>query len=565
MTMSLFLIHLGGAAMLLLWAVRMVRTGVERSYGAGLKRVLQQAGQRRLSGVVVGGALAVMLQSSTAVSLLASGFASNGLIAVATGLAVLLGADIGSALVVQILSYKLDWLVPFLIICGAWVFFKGATRTVRQIGRILIGIALILVSLQMMGEATQPLRDSEFLRVVVGYLQRDNLTAFLLGAMFAWIVHSSIAAILLVMTLASQGVVPLEVGIALMLGCNLGAGLIAIGLTRNSEPRAKRIPLGNLLFRALGAIAALWALSVFSPPLDRLGAEPARQIVNLHLIFNCALALICLPFVGPVGRLLTRLLPAGPRDGAAPHTIAERVSALDRGVLPNPGLALASATRELLRISEIVELMLRPVMDLYQSGDKDQIRQVRALDDEVDRAESEIKLYLAELNRAKLGAAEARRSMDLTGFAINLELIGDIISRNLLKLADVKRDSDLVFSREGWRELTDLHQRVLANMQLALNVLVSGDRESARQLVEEKDHMRELEKQTHRKHLERLQNGSVKSIETSNLHLETVRALKEINSLFATVGYGILTESGELLGSRLASAAVAGATPDPAA
>jgi phosphate:Na+ symporter len=232
--------------------------------------------------------------------------------------------------------------------------------------------------------------------------------------------------------------------------------------------------------------------------------------------------------------------------------LANRVSTLDRSVLHTPRLALASATRELLRMSEIVEVMLRPVMELYETGDKDRVKELRQLDQEVNRANSDIKLYLAEMNRSSMSAEEAQRSMILANFAINLEHVGDIISKNLLKLVGERRDKQLTFSAEGWRELTDLHAQVMANIQLALNVLISGDRRSARELVEQKDRMRELELRSQERHLRRLQGGAADSIETSEIHLETIRALKQINSLFSAIAYPILIESGDLLGSRLA-------------
>lgn len=552
MSLSLIVLHLAGAVTLLIWAVRMVRTGVERAHGAGLRRMMRSSAGRWLPAAGVGVAAAASVQSSTAVAIFASGLAASGMLGIAAGLAMLLGADLGSALVVQVLSFDLSWLMPILLIAGGWLFLKGASRTIKQTGRILMGVGLILVALDMIAGATAPLRESEFLPVVVGYLSEDFVTAFLIGAAFTWAIHSSIASILLFMTLAAQGAVPVELGLSLMLGANLGAGLIAVGLTRTAAAEARRIPIGNLVFRGVGAVAALLALQLFELPLHLAGDSAARQIVNLHLAFNAALMLLCLPFCGLVGRGLARWV----RDGEAEaDPMAERVSALDRTVIDSPRLALASATRELLRMAEIVEVMLRPVMELYENGTRERIKQIRRLDEEVNKAHSDIKLYIAEMNRGELDSDESRRGMELTSFAINLEAAGDVIAKNLLRLAAEKNEKKLAFSPEGWRELTDLHDRVMANMQLALNVLVAGEPDTARQLLEEKDRMRERERASHERHLERLQSGSVRSIETSDIHLETVRALKQINSCLASVAYPILAESGDLLESRLARSA----------
>jgi len=557
MHFSLILLHLAGATMLLLWAVRMVRTGVERAHGAALKNALRNAKGGKVKAAGAGAMLAAVLQSSTAVAILASGFAASGILTVATGLAILLGADLGSALVVQVLSFDLSWLVPVLIVVGGTMFLKFEARSIKQTGRILMGIGFVLISLRMIGEATAPMRQSEFLPVAISYLSDDYVTAFAVAALFTWLIHSSVAAILLFVTLAAQGVLPVDVGLSFILGANLGGGLIAVWLTRGQAIDARRIPLGNLLFRGFAAVAALLALQVVEFPVSLFGVTEGRQLVNLPLAFNLALVVCCLPLTGVVERLVIRLIPDKPVAAPAETTnlMARRISALDRSVIRTPGLALASATRELLRMGEVVEIMLRPVMDFFEAGKPEQIKQAQKLDEDVNRAHTDIKLYIAEVNRGAMSEQEAKRGIELTDFAINLERAGDIVAKNLLVLALEKQSKKLDFSREGWSELSGIHERVMANMQLALNVLVSADLDSARQLVVEKERMRKLERESHDRHLKRLQSGTPQSIDTSDIHLEAVRALKEINSLLASVAYPLLTESGDLLESRLAKVA----------
>lgn len=544
------LLNLAGAIALLLWAVRMVRTGVERSYEPALRRFLVGSRTGGLKAAATGAAIALFLQSSTAVAVLTAGFAASGFLTLTTGLALMLGADLGSALVVQVLSLQLDWMVPIFLVLGTTLFFRGIKRETRQLGRIAIGIALILLSLRLISEGTDPLRHSEFLPDVIAYLRGDFVTAFLIGAAFTWLAHSSVATILLVATFVGQGVVPFELGMSLVLGANLGGGLIAVGLTRQSPIAARRISIGNLAFRGIGAIAALLALRYLSFDLTFLGTDPIRQLVNAHLVFNLVLVILCLPLTGLAARLIERLVPdiTPPEDV---ETLDPAGSCLDQEVIKSPALALASATRELLRMAELVERMLKPLMEIYETGDTDRMRQVKRLQTVVAEAQREVKLYLARIKYES--EAEVDRGQQLSNFAINLENIGDITSRTLLRLAKERQGQGLTFSPEGWRELTELHHRVMTNMQLALNVLVSQDRESARQLLGEKDEMRDAERNSYGKHLHRLRSGSVNSIETSDIHLETVRALKTVNSLFAGVAYPILANAGELLDSRLAN------------
>lgn len=549
MNLYLLMLHLGGGVALLLWAVHMVRTGVERSQELRLRRLLRESKAGRLRAAAIGAGIAVVLQSSTAVALLAAGFAASGALTISTGLALMLGADLGSALVVQVLSVDIYWIIPILLMAGGLLFFRGQGRQWRQGGRVMIGIALVLVSLQTIAEATGPLRSAELLPGIVAYLRGDLVTAFLIGAAFTWLVHSSVATMLLIATLAMHGVVPIELGLPLVLGVNVGGGLIAVGLTRHGAIEARRIVAGNLVFRCTGALLVLVAAALVDLPVQWLGPDAARQLVNLHLLFNAALALFGLPVIGLMAGW-TGVIVRPPRLAAAEaEALPEAASCLDPTATDVPVLALASATRELLRMAELIERMLQPLMELYETGNPEKIRQARMLEAAVDQAQQQIKLYLARINYR--GEEDARRGYELSNFAINLEYVGDAITKTLLKVAETRRDQKLSFSAEGRRELGELHDRVMSNMRLALNVLVSKDRISARQLLEQKEAMGHAERESYGHHLKRLQAGAAESIESSNMHLETVRALKSINSLLASVAYPVLRECGELLDSRL--------------
>jgi phosphate:Na+ symporter len=553
MHLSAILLHLAGATMLLLFAVHMVRSGMENAYGGGLRSVLGAARQGQGKAAAGGTAMAVLLQSSTAVAMLACGFAANGILAVSTGLALLLGADLGSALVVRVLSFDLGWLVPVCLLAGGVLHLKFSARKAREIGRMVLGVGFVLLSLRLIGTATAPLRDGAMLPSLASYLAVDYVTAFLIGALFTWLIHSSVAAILMVATFAGQGLVPLEAAVSLVLGANLGGGLIAFWLSRGMPSAAQRIPVGNLIFRAVAPLAALALVETTAPPIAALGYGPAEALVNFHVLFNAVLVLTGLPFITAMTRLTGRLLPDAEASPAGDDLLQNRVTALDRSIIATPRLALASATRELLRMGEFVEVMVRPVMDLLQAGDQAEITRVRDIDNAVNQAHTDIKLYLAEVNRGAMTTEEAARSIELTDFAINLEHAGDIVAKNLLVLAEERADKNCRFSSEGWAELVELHTQVVENMHLSLNVLISQDLPSARQLVLEKERMREMARYTHDRHLRRLQSGTLESIETSGMHIEIARGLKEINSLLVTVAYPILTRSGDLLTSRLAN------------
>ncbi|MCB1388827.1 MAG: Na/Pi cotransporter family protein [Rhodobacteraceae bacterium] len=544
------LVNLAAAVMLLLYAVRMVRTGIERAHGAALRDRLQGASGNRVTAALAGAALAVVLQSATAVGVLAAGFAASGIVTAATGLAALLGADLGSALVVRLLALDLGELVPVLILIGCVLFLKVEARRAKQYGRIVLGVGFVLLSLQMIGQATLPMRESQALPVVMDYLGRDPLMSFLVAALLAWLVHSSVATVLLLAALAEGGGLPMTAALPMLLGANAGGALIAVWLTRGMDPVSRRIPLGNLVLRGSAALLLLWLGWMGGAGLPEwMGQGAAVRIVNGHVAFNLLVALVALPLVGPALRLAGLLSPEQPQPVIPGQ---RRKTALDRATLALPQLALASAKRELLLMGAALEEMLRPVPQMLRAATPETLATAADLDDEINRRHADVKLFLAALNEGGLAPDEARESLSLTGIAINLEHAGDIVAKTLTPIAQKKTASGLRFSPVGREELDAMHARVLTNLQLAMNVLVSGNPDAARQLMREKEVMRALERDSHQAHLARLSSGNPESRATSHWHLETLRALKEINSLLVSVALPILEERGEVLRSRLA-------------
>jgi len=543
-----FILNLAGAAALLLWSVRIIRTGVQRAFKSELRNWLRRSSSNPPLAAGTGVLAAILLQSSTAVAMLVTNFATKGTLTVTVGLAIFLGADLGSAIVTQILLVRAAWLVPLLLLIGVALFLKGEKSRTRQAGRILIGLALVLVSLDMIRAATDPIRDSAAIAPIAGFLAQDLFSAFVVGALLAWAMHSSVAAVLMFVTFTAQGLLPVEAAMAMVLGANLGGSFIPFTLTLGGKASARIIVVGNLVLRGGGAVIALLLLVNAALPLEYLGATDARQAINLHLIYNLAILLAGLLLIKPVTRLLDGMMSDPISDQAV---VVERISALDETVLEVPERALACASREVLRIGETIEAMLSPVMELYAGWDESIANNIGVNEANVNATHFETKLYLAKLHQNKLSKEHASQSMELSSVAINLESAGDVISKNLLGMAQKISDKGLQFSPEGWKELCDFHDRVLSNVQLSLNVLMTSSVDSARQLVEEKETVRDVEQKLQRRHLDRLRKGSTDSIDTSNIHQETLRAMKQINTAVSMVAYSILVDTGELLQSRL--------------
>jgi phosphate:Na+ symporter len=545
---TLLLNLLGGIA-LLLWATRMVRTGVLRAFGERFRRAVSRATANPVLACLTGIGIASAVQSSSATGLIVVSFAERGLITLAAALAVMLGADVGSTLVVQALSFNLSALVPALMIAGVVAFMAIENATVQQFGRIVIGLALMILSLGMVVTASQELRGSEVLALVLQRLADDPILAVIVGALLTSLFHSSVAMVLLVISLTSAAMLSPVLGMALVLGANVGSGIIPIGLSLKSAAPAKRVLFGNFLFRLLGALVALLGLGLFADELARLEGDAPRQIADFHTLFNLALAVVFLPLTGLAARLLERFLPEAQAPGEP------TLEHLDEALLERPTLALGSATREVMRLADMVEIMLRETILAFGENGEKRRQAVKGLDDPVDRLQEEIKLYLTRLTRNPLPEEDARRAFDLILFTTNLEHIGDIIDKSLLELAAKKQRLHLAFSPEGWAEIRALHARVVDQMRLAMTVFVTRDLKMARDLVLEKDNIRLAERDATESHLRRLREGTVASIETSALHLDILRDLKRINAHITSVAYPILEASGELRESRLRVAA----------
>jgi phosphate:Na+ symporter len=536
----------------------MVRTGMTRAFGSSLRLFLGRYLKNRFSALLAGIGVTTLLQSSTATCLMTASFAGRGILVAAPALAVMLGADIGTTLIAQLFSLKIGWLSPILIVIGLVAFQAGNRKRTRDFGRLSVGLGLMLLALQLIVADTQPIRESDLLLAVVESLGSEPVIAVLIAAVVTWLAHSSLATVLLICSLAGIGAIPLSLVFPLVLGANLGGAAPAITATLGSAPAARRVAIGNALFKLVGCLLLLPLLRWVPEYMALLESDPVRQVVNFHTAFNLALAVLFIGLVGPVSALLERLVPDGPvpaDEGQARY--------LDKGALGEPAVALANARRETLRIADVLDEMLRKSMETLRRDDREYLSVVSNMDDIVDRLFEQTKLYLTDISRHELGEEESRQCSDIMAFATNLEHIGDIIDKNLVELAAKKIKYRLQFSDEGLREIQSMHQRVHDNLKLATSVFVSSDRQLARKLLLEKEHFRQIERDAAESHHVRLKDGKRESIETSSLHLDILRDLKRINSHLSSAAYPILEQAGELRSSRLRERGRGGAKERP--
>jgi phosphate:Na+ symporter len=539
------LLNLLAAVALLVWGTHLVRTGVLRVFGARLRAILARSLGNRFTAALSGIGVTALVQSSTATSLMTSAFVGQGLITLPAALAVMRGADIGTAMMSVLFSFDLSWLSPLLIFGGVVLFISRQASTIGRVGRVFIGLGLMLLALQLVKEATEPLLASPAVRALLVSVRSDVLLEITLGAILAVLAYSSLAMVLLIAAMANTGAVPLDVALGLVLGANLGSGVLAVLTTAKSTLEVRQVTVGNLLFKVLGValvgpFIGLW-ISQAQPYLS----DNAMGVVLFHLAFNVVVSLGFIGLTGHVARLVQRLMPKDRVEGPT------RVHHLDPSALATPSLAISCAAREALHQADVVETMLVGVLRVIRENDLKLAEDLRKLDDQVDQLYSAIKYYLTKISREALAEEESRRWTDIISFTINMEQIGDIIERVLIDIEDKKIKKGRNFSDAGMAEICELHARLLDNLRLGMSVFLNGSVRDAQKLLEEKARFRDLERAYAATHLTRLTGNTVQSIETSSLHIDLISDLKRINSHICSIAYPILDSAGQLAPSRL--------------
>jgi phosphate:Na+ symporter len=559
---TVVLLDLMGGVALLLWGLHMVHSGILRAFGPDLRLLLAQALNNRLSAFAAGFGLTALLQSSTATALITTSFTSEGLVSLVAALAIMLGANVGTTLIVQVLSFNIAAVAPVLFIIGLVAFRSGPRSRLKDIGRVSIGLGLMLLALHILLDTLAPAENAPGVRVFMDAITGDPVLCIVFGALVAWVVHSSVASVLLVMSLAYAHFISPYAALALVLGANLGSAINPIFEgARRDDPASYRLPLGNLVNRLVGVVLVGPFLHPIADYLQSWQPDLAKATALFHVAFNAATAVLFIGLLGSMARLLEKLLPKRVQE-----TDPSRPRYLDESALETPSLALADAAREALHMGDHVEVMLRKVMAAMMTNDRELVEQVSRMDNSVDCLDEAIKLYVTKLTRGSLDDREGRRAMEIVSFTINLEHIGDIIDKNLSELATKKIKRRFQFSPEGAEELLAFHKRTMDSLRIAFSIFMSGDPNEARKLLVEKAALRNIELAATERHLDRLREGRPETIETTSLHLDVLRDLRRIHSHICSVAYPILDAVGELAVGRFAergSIERAGPRPQP--
>jgi phosphate:Na+ symporter len=545
---STVILDLMGGVALLLWGLHMVHSGVVRAFGADLRRLLGIALQGRFRAFLAGVFVTAILQSSTATGLMSASFVTSGTLDLVPALAVMLGANVGTTLVVQILSFNISVVTPVLLLTGVIAFKRGGRTRTRDMGRVVIGIGLMLLALHIfLGALVTSERVLPISQALLGAITAQPIVCLAIVAALTWAAHSSVAVVLVVMSLGAAHLISPTAVLAMVLGANVGSALNPlIETSQPGNPASRRLPLGNLLTRIVGCALVLPFLNPIADTLQRYEPNPARLAADFHTAFNLLLALV---FIGPldfVATRLTRWLPDQPKS-ADPGTPVY----LDPSAASAPAVALVCAAREVLRMGDLIETMLRQAMTAILTNDRKLVAEISKMDDAVDSLNEAVKLYVTRMTRDSLDDRDGYRAMEIISFSINLEHVGDIIDKNLMDLASKKIRRGISFSKEGEADLVEFHRQVVDSLKLSVGIFMSGDMNVARQLIAAKSQLREKEFSAAERYLVRLREGTPETIESYSLDLDILRDLKRVHSHLCSAAYPVLERAGALQPSRL--------------
>src|SRR6266702_1298397 len=480
---NLVLFALLGGTALLLYGVRLVGEGLQRAAGTRLRHVLSTLTGNRFKSLLVGAGVTAVLQSSSATTVMLVGFASAGLLTLRQTIGMILGADIGTTVTVQLLAFDLLGISPLVVFAG-WLLYVSGRGTARYVGQAILGCGFLFLGMKLIHDGTAPLATSALFRDLLGALTDQPLLLVLISALFTALVRSSAAVIGLALSLATSGLMPLVGAIPIIFGANVGTAATAVLAAVGQNAEARRVAAAHAAFKVVGVVIFFPFIGPFAELVRLTSPDLQRQIANAHTIFNVALALVFLPFAGLAADLITRLIPEVRRTETGPMY-------LNPAVLDTPAVALGQALREVLRMGDVVLQSLRETRVVLERDDIALMREIIARDD-------------------------------------------------LIELAEKKIRGNHVFSAQGWREIADLHAKVVENLELAMGALPSGDREVAEKVIRHKGVVNTMERQLRAAHIQRLHEGLRESIDTSSIHLDLLASFKRANSLVTGIAYAVL-------------------------
>jgi phosphate:Na+ symporter len=529
------IVNLSGGLAIFLLGINFLKEAIQHFAGERLRVVIQQFTSNRLLGLFWGAIFTVVLQSSTAMTVMLVGLTQSGLISLFQAMPILLGADIGTTITVQLISFRLDRFALLLVAIGFGLFFFGKRYRNKFLGQFILGFGLIFYGIRVLILSSEPLNNSQLFALILRYFGENQFVCLLFSTVITALIHSSAATLGIVISLAISGNMTLEVAIPFIYGANIGTCFTALLAGIGSNADGKRTAAAHIIFKIIGVVLFYPLSGYFAEVVRMTDTNIARQIANAHTMFNISIALLLLPFSKVSAEFLKRFFVDSEREA---EEFAPKY--LDRTALGTPALALGYASRELMRMSAIVESMLKDTIRVFVEHDMDLLEDIQKRDDKVDILEREIKLYVVNIDRSFYTKEQTKLEFDIISFASDLENVGDLINRTILEMARKMIKMGYRFSEDGVREITEFHKDVMEGYRLAITAFDTDSEELARQAIRHKEKLVEKEKELKEAHIQRLHLGLKESINTSSIHLELLSHLRRANSITTRIAYAIL-------------------------
>lgn len=524
---------LGGLA-LFLYGMELTSDGLQRAAAEKMKDIIQKLTTNPLMGVVVGIVVTVLLQSSTATTVLLVGLTSAGLMTLPQSLGVTLGAGVGTTVTPLMMTFKIEQYALLAVAAGFVIMFVAKRQRTRFVGQVVLGVGFLFYGMKVMSDSVVPLRESEFFVNYLISMGDRPLIALLISTIFTAIIQSSAATVTLAISLATQGILPFEAALPIVFGANIGTCGTALLSSIGATTEAKRVAISHVVYKAIAAFLLLPLLEPFGALVRMTSDVMGRQIAYSHVLFNVAMVIIFIPFTSQMAWLMRKIVPE--RETEA---LTAQPKYLDRLALNTPSVALDLAEQEVLRLQGIVMEMVDAVGEMITARDEKLIAETLATEEIVDVLYKEVSQYLSDLSQTTMSDVDSQRIVALLHVVNDLEHIGDSIvkiARNVQK----KLEGGLRFSDLGREEMLAYHVQVRDVINAAFESFRKRDAALAQQVLSREADLTQDERELRESHIARLRSGLSETRSTTSIHLDVLNGLRQMATHAGDVAHTVL-------------------------
>lgn len=547
---SLFLIMTGllGGLGMFLYGMEMMSDGMKMTAGDSMRSILEKLTSNRYIAVFIGAFVTMVIQSSSATTVMLVSFVNSGLLNFTQALGVVLGSNIGSTVTAQIVAFKITDYALLLIAAGSIMSLFAKKDTIKHLGFVILGFGLLFYGMKVMSDTMKPLRsDPTFNSILTSF--ENPFLGILAGAVFTALVQSSSATTGIVITLASGGSITLEAGIPLILGANIGTCVTALLAGLNASRDAKRVAIGHVTFNVIGVLLFCFWIPSFAEFVSNTSDNIPRQIANAHTIFNIAATIIFIPFTPFISRTIINYFP----DIEEKRNIEKPIILnLDENVLDQPGAAINSAQAEISGVVGLMERVIgslvRPFIEQSKNGELKDIENseiglkegLHQRLDKISFLNENISNYLVKISRQDLTNKQSQEVFSLVTALNYLSSIKKIIKLRFDSLLIKKQNLNENFSDQGQEEIFVYHGKLLKQVKRLNKFFSKYDRAKVAKIMEKGEQYRDLEEKYQLEHFKRVSGEVSESIATHELHIELMDMLKQINSLIELIASSLI-------------------------